>query len=91
MLYQPGWLDLVAGQYGTQNRGAYNMDKFIDLPVSYFDPEFTLDPYPFLEDLYARDDVLGFRSEGMEFLFRHEDCRAELKSPLCRREPLANR
>ena len=24
------------------------MDKFIDLPVSYFDPEFTLDPYPIL-------------------------------------------
>ena len=66
------------------------MSEFIDLPVSYFNAEFTLNPYPFLEELYQRDDILGFDSEGMNFLFRHEDCRAVLKSPLCRREPLAN-
>jgi cytochrome P450 len=67
-----------------------DLSEFIDLPVSVFDPEFTLNPYPVLEDLYPREDVLGFRSEGMDFLFRHADCRAVLKSPLCRREPLAN-
>ncbi len=66
------------------------MSDFVELPVSYFDPEFTLNPYPFLEDLYERDDVLGFQSEGLRFLFRHDDCRTVLKSPLCRREPLAN-
>ena len=66
------------------------MGEFIELPVSIFDAEFTLNPYPFLEDLYSREEVLGFRSEGMNFLFRHEDCKAVLKSPYCRREPLAN-
>ena len=67
-----------------------NLSEFVDLPVSVFDPAFTLNPYPVLKDLYARDDILGFRSEGMDFLFRDDDCRAVLKSPLCRREPLAN-
>ena len=66
------------------------MSEFIELPVSFFDAEFTLNPYSFLEDLYQRDDILGFSSEGMNFLFRHDDCRAVLKSPLCRRDPLAN-
>ena len=66
------------------------MSDFIELPVSYFDPEFTLNPFPFLQDLYARGDILGFSSEGMNFLFRHDDCRAVLRSPLCLREPLAN-
>ena len=66
------------------------MSDFIDLPVSYFDPGFTLDPFPFLQELYPRKDILGFSSEGMNFLFRHEDCRAVLRSPQCLREPLAN-
>ncbi len=66
------------------------MSEFIDLPVSYFDADFTLDPYSLLKDLYQDDKVLGFRSEGMNFLFRHDDCRSVLRSPLCRREPLAN-
>ena len=66
------------------------MSAFIDLSVSIFDPNFTLNPYPFLEELYPQEEVLGFSSEGMDFLFRHEDCKAVLKSPHCRREPLAN-
>jgi cytochrome P450 len=66
------------------------MSAFIDLSVSIFDPEFTLNPYPYLEELYPLEEVLGFSSEGMDFLFRHEDCKAVLKSPHCRREPLAN-
>lgn len=66
------------------------MSDFVELPLSYFDPEFTLNPYPFLAELYERDEVLGFRSEGLNFLFRHDDCRTVLRSPLCRREPLAN-
>ena len=54
------------------------MSEFIELPVSFFDAEFTLNPYSFLQDLYQRDDILGFSSEGMNFLFRHDDCRAVL-------------
>lgn len=70
--------------------GVCNVSEFVELPVSVFDAEFTLNPYSFIEDFYERNDILGFRSEGMDFLFRHADCRAVLKSPLCRREPLAN-
>lgn len=66
------------------------MKKFIDLDVSFFDPDFTFSPYPFLSDLYARDDILGFRSEGMNFVFRFEHARAVLFNPHCAREPLAN-
>ncbi len=51
------------------------MSAFIPLPVSIFDPDFTIDPYPWLEDLYRRDEVLGFSSEGMNFCFRYDDCR----------------
>ena len=28
------------------------MDEFVDLGVSFFDEGFTLDPYPYLEELY---------------------------------------
>lgn len=51
------------------------MNAFVPLETSIFAPDFTLDPYPWLEDLYYRDDVLGFSSEGMNFCFRYQDCR----------------
>jgi cytochrome P450 len=51
------------------------MDAFIPLETSIFSPEFTLDPFPWLEPLYNRPDVLGFSSEGMNFCFRYDDCR----------------
>ena len=35
------------------------MAKFIELDVSVFDPQFTLDPFPQLQDLYARNDILA--------------------------------
>jgi len=61
------------------------MDKFIDLGVSVFDPDFTLNPYPYLKDLYQRDDILGFRSESLNFLFRFDDCRQVIMSKTCAR------
>ena len=51
------------------------MSVFVPLETSFFSREFTLDPYPWLEPLYRRKDVLGFSSEGMNFCFRHADCR----------------
>ena len=51
------------------------MSAFVPLETSFFSREFTLDPYPWLEPLYRRKDVLGFSSEGMNFCFRHADCR----------------
>lgn len=66
------------------------MERFAELPVSVFDPGFTLNPYDYLKDLYPREDVLGFQSEGRHFLFRHDDCNAVLKSHACRREPPSN-
>lgn len=51
------------------------MEAFVPLSTSIFDPEFTLDPFPWLEDLYRRRDVVGFSSEGMNFCFRYADCR----------------
>ena len=36
------------------------IDDFVDLGVSFFDEDFTLDPFPYLKDLYGREDVLGF-------------------------------
>jgi hypothetical protein len=52
------------------------MREFIELDTSIFDPDFTLNPYPYLEELYQRDEVIGFTSEGMRFLFKFADCRA---------------
>lgn len=52
------------------------MREFIELDVSIFDSDFTLNPYPYLDELYRRDDVIGFTSEGMNFLFKFADCRA---------------
>ena len=52
------------------------MREFVELETSIFDPDFTLNPYPYLADMYQRDSVIGFASEGMEFLFRFADCRA---------------
>ena len=50
------------------------MSHFVPLDVSIFDADFTLEPYPFLKDLYEQEEVLGFTSEGMNFCFRFEDC-----------------
>lgn len=58
------------------NLGRYSMREFVELDVSIFDPEFTLNPYPYLDELYRRDEVIGFTSEGMRFLFKFDDCRA---------------
>jgi cytochrome P450 len=66
------------------------MERFVELPVSVFDPGFTLNPFNYLEELYPRKEHLGFRSEGKYFLFRHDDCNAVLKSHACLREPIAN-
>jgi hypothetical protein len=66
------------------------MERFVELPVSVFDPGFTLNPFDYLEELYPRREFLGFQSEGKHFLFRHDDCNAVLKSHACRREPVAN-
>ncbi len=61
------------------------MARFIDLGVSVFDDAFTLDPFPYLEDLYGAREVLGFCSEGMNFLFRFEQCRHVIRSDRYRR------
>ena len=66
------------------------MEQFFELPVSVFDPGFTLNPFDYLEEFYPRKEFLGFQSEGKHFLFRHDDCNAILKSHTCRREPIAN-
>jgi len=50
------------------------MSVFVPLETSIFDPQFTLDPFPFIEPLYKQKNVLGFSSEGMNFCFRFEDC-----------------
>lgn len=56
------------------------MRKFVPLDASIFDPGFTLAPYPHLEELYQREDVIGFTSEGMNFLFKFDDCRSVMYS-----------
>jgi len=66
------------------------MDKFVDLGVSFFDPDFTLHPFRYLEELYQRDDILGFKSDGMNFVFRFEHARAVMFSKHCAREPVDN-
>ena len=66
------------------------MDKFIDLDVSFFDPKFTLSPEEHLAELYPRKEILGFRSEGMNFVFRFDEARAIMFNRECAREPLAN-
>ena len=63
------------------------MSAFVELSVSIFDADFTLNPERYLEPLYAQPEVLGFQSEGMKFLFRFDQCAAVLRSPQCRREP----
>jgi cytochrome P450 len=62
-------------------------DDFVDLGISFFDEDFTLDPFPYLEDLYGRKDVLGFRADGMNFIFRLEQAQRIVRSQSCRREP----
>ncbi len=51
------------------------MSKFVDLGVSVFDDDFTLNPYDYLQGLYDRDEVLGFHADNMNFLFRFEQSR----------------
>lgn len=66
------------------------LDKFVDLGVSFFDEDFTLDPFPYLEDLYERDEILGFRADGMNFIFRFDQALQVIRSRSCGRQPLAN-
>jgi hypothetical protein len=66
------------------------MEKLVDLGVPFFDEGFTLDPYPYLEELYAREGILGFSAHGMNFVFRFEQARKVILSRNCRREPVAN-
>jgi len=61
------------------------MGRFANLGVSVFDADFTLNPYHYLRELYDRDDVLGFHSEGMNFLFRFEQSRAVMFNRSCTR------
>ena len=51
------------------------MPSIIDLNISFFSPEFTLNPNHYLSDLYSQEDILGFHSEGMDFIFRHKQAR----------------
>ena len=46
---------------------------FAPVDWSVFSDDFSLDPYPYVEPLYDRQEILGFRSEGLDFIFRHED------------------
>jgi cytochrome P450 len=62
--------------------------NFVDLGVSFFDEDFTLDPFPYIEDLYGREDVLGCRADGMNFVFRFADALQVIRDPCCVREPL---
>ena len=59
------------------------MEKFADLGVSFFDPDFSLSPHKYLQDLYPRDDIVGFHSEGMNFVFRFDEARAVLFNKSC--------
>jgi len=61
-------------------------DRFVDLGVSFFDGDFTLDPFPYLEDLYGREDVLGFTADGMNFIFRFDQAQQIVRSRSCGRE-----
>ena len=51
------------------------MSSIVDLDISFFSPEFTLNPNHYLSDLYHHKDILGFHSEGMDFIFRHKQAR----------------
>ncbi len=66
------------------------MEKFVELDVSFFDPDFTLSPHKYLADLYPRWDILGFKSEGMNFVFRFDEARTVMFSRNCAREPVAS-
>ncbi len=61
------------------------MSRFVDIGVSVFDDDFTLDPYAHLKDLYDRPEVLGFHSDEMNFLFRFDQVRAVLFNRDCAR------
>ncbi len=61
------------------------MQNFVDLGVSVFDADFTLNPYSYLKDIYHRKDVLGFRCDDMNFLFRFDQGRAVMFNRNCPR------
>jgi hypothetical protein len=79
-----------AREHGTTTRSEGHREKFADLGVSFFDADFTLDPFPYLEDLYGREDVLGFSADGMNFIFRFEPALQIIRNRKCRRELGAN-
>jgi cytochrome P450 len=60
--------------------------RFVDLGVSFFDEDFTLDPFPYLEELYGREDTLGFTADGMNFIFRFDQAQQIVRSRSCGRE-----
>lgn len=60
------------------NANANKGRAFKDIGDIYFDREFTLDPYPFLEEVYANPKLKGFHSCGMDFIIRHTDATALL-------------
>jgi len=43
------------------------MREFADLDTPIFDPDFTQYPYPYLADIYQRDEASGFSFQGMQF------------------------
>lgn len=59
---------------------------FVDLGVSFFDQDFTLDPFQYINDLYSREEVLGFRADGMRFLFRFDQVQQVVCSKNCNRD-----
>jgi hypothetical protein len=68
-------MDYTEQAQGHNNKDRRNMSAFVPLETSIFYEEFTQDPYPWLEDLDHRPEVVGFSSEGMNFCFRFQDCR----------------
>jgi hypothetical protein len=65
------------------------MKAFKDLGDIYFDRAFTLDPFPFLAEIYADNSLKGFHSCGMNFLIKHQDANVLLlEHDKSGREPL---
>ena len=54
------------------------MPVFKDIGDIYFDKEFVLDPYPYIEDIYHDPVLKGFRSCGMDFIIKHDDAKTLL-------------
>ena len=43
-----------------------------------------------MENLYEREEILGFGADGMNFIFRFDQARQVIRSRSCGRQPLAN-